>query len=274
MRDSGIKVVEVVPHQFKFEYQREALNLQDQVYEAIDKAEEDQNEQAIAKLEDVLGQAPDFIDAMYYYGLVLHDSGRYEEAKNVWQRVVDLGFKALPDTFSFGEDRLEYGWVENRPFLRCYQSLGMAHFMESQYEKALEIFENLLKMNPNDNQGIRGMLIEVAFVLNQPQKVLDVCSAFRDDALADTLYGRVLAELQLGHKENGRKYLEEAHEITPLVAEELLKKRHTRPKNMEEGMITIGGADEAFDYWERFGAFWKQTPGAIDFVREVVENTK
>jgi len=34
------------------------------------------------------------------------------------------------------------------------------------------------------------------------------------------------------------------------------------------GGITCGGADEAYDYWERVGKYWEKSVGALDFVKE------
>ena len=58
----------------------------------------------------------------------------------------------------------------------------------------------------------------------------------------------------------------------PLVAEELLKDRQKAVRSEIPGCITVGGADQAYEYWKSFGGFWKQTPGALDLLRQVREH--
>lgn len=61
--------------------------------------------------------------------------------------------------------------------------------------------------------------------------------------------------------------LAEAVQWLPLVARELTKKRHPRPRGLDPRRVTVGGADQAYYYWEDQGQHWKNTPGAISWVR-------
>jgi hypothetical protein len=85
------------------------------------------------------------------------------------------------------------------------------------------------------------------------------------------MYGRVLALYQLGQRDEAAAALDDAIEFLPLVAKELVKKRHRRPKNLHPDTITYGGADQAYVYWIEQGQHWKGTPGAIEFVRKRLE---
>lgn len=70
---------------------------------------------------------------------------------------------------------------------------------------------------------------------------------------------------------SAEKALRQAFTVLPLVAEELVKTRHARPRNMREGHYTVGGADQAWYYWQEAGEHWVQVPGAIKFVRELLK---
>jgi len=78
-----------------------------------------------------------------------------------------------------------------------------------------------------------------------------------------------LALLQLGRKQEAGQALKKAISEFPLVAKELLKKKHQLPKGMDMPYLTTGGPDEAYDYWQRLGAYWKETEGALDFLKEI-----
>ena len=89
--------------------------------------------------------------------------------------------------------------------------------------------------------------------------------------MPETLYGRALALFKLGRRREATIALKEAIEYLPLVGKELLKTRHRWPKTAWPGVITVGGADEAYDYWERWEQFWKEDPEALEWLREVMK---
>jgi hypothetical protein len=58
----------------------------------------------------------------------------------------------------------------------------------------------------------------------------------------------VLALFQLGRDPEAITALKEAMRWRPRVAAELRKTRHRRPQSSIPGSITMGGADEAYEY--------------------------
>lgn len=53
---------------------------------------------------------------------------------------------------------LRWGFVDNRPFLRCTQGYGLCLWRLGRWDEAARIFDWMLWMNPSDNQGIRFLL--------------------------------------------------------------------------------------------------------------------
>lgn len=51
--------------------------------------------------------------------------------------------------------KMEWGYLDNRAYLRAIQYLGDLYWDNGENEKAIELFRLLLKLNPNDNQGVR-----------------------------------------------------------------------------------------------------------------------
>jgi hypothetical protein len=49
-----------------------------------------------------------------------------------------------------------------------------------------------------------------------------------------------------------------------------VKKKYKKPKFMHPDRITVGGEDEAYEYWERNRAIWENVPGAIDWVKAIL----
>lgn len=59
--------------------------------------------------------------------------------------------------------------------------------------------------------------------------------------------------------------------VRPLVAREILADRHVEPERKHPGHITVGGADEAWEYWRMYGCYWYRSKLAMDLLREATD---
>ena len=181
--------------------------------------------------------------------------------------------KAFPKDFQVGKDRLEWGWLENRPFLRCLHGLALAKYEMGETEDGLKLSLDLLSLTPNDNLGARAMAQEALFKLCRVEEALRIAEKYPDDILPDTVYGRALALFKLGRRREANSALREAIECLPLVATELLKSKHRMPREARQDVFILGGADQAYNYWERSGRFWKESPAALEWLKETMRGT-
>ncbi|HYH83353.1 MAG TPA: tetratricopeptide repeat protein [Longimicrobium sp.] len=223
-------------------------------------------EKAAAEFRALLAIHPDDIDTLHHLALAVKYCGNDDEAIHHWTRAVGVGLSALPDSFYFGCDRLEWGSLPNRPFLRAYYGAALGLLEQGLPGEAATALWNLLDLNPRDNQGARLLLVRTYFGLRRPGDVLRVCERF-ETVDPELLFGRALALIQLGRLRDAEAAYAEAAEACPHVHDELLKTRHPRPAEMHPGYVTAGGADEAFSYWEAFGKHWKGTRGALAMAR-------
>jgi len=269
--EGTITVIQVGEHEWQFEYPRLSWDVMEEFHKALEHWRVGDVTTAEDMYLDLIDEYPEFIDVHHHLALLLGETGRGEEAFRHWQKVVDLGLGCLPKEFEMGRDLLPWLILENRPFLRAYHGLGLKYLARGKTERALDMFENILAMNPGDNQGVRALVVDCSFQLNRPQDVLAVCDRYPDDGMEQLMYGRALALYQLGRRDEAAEALDGAIEFLPLVAKELVKKRHRRPKGFHRDYITYGGADQAYTYWMEQGQHWKNTPGAIEFVMERME---
>jgi len=91
--------------------------------------------------------------------------------------------------------------------------------------------------------------------------------------MEQVVYGHALALFQLGREMEAQQTLREAIEFLPLVAEGLARSYHLLPRDLHPDRVTHGGRDQAYYYWQDQGQYWKNTPGAIEFVRGQVSGS-
>lgn len=91
------------------------------------------------------------LDAHAHLGNLEFDQ-RPERALLHYDIGVRIGELSLPSGF---EGVLVWGRIYNRPFLRCLHGYGLCLWRLGDPEEALRVFERILSLNPNDNQGVR-----------------------------------------------------------------------------------------------------------------------
>ena len=239
----------------------------DRLEEGIDWIDADPN-RAKSIFLGLIEEYPEHMDAYHHLALTLQQLGKDGEAFQAWKVAVDTALKFFPDHFSMEHDRLEWGFVENRPFLRLYHSYGLQLWDRGQTEDALEVFGVFVRLSPNDNLGARALAARCYLELKDPSGVLSICRQFKNDGMEHLVYGRALALFQLGKLKEAQKALGIATKCYPLIAAELLKTKHRKPKGVDQRRVTLGGPDQAYVYWQDHGKYWEETLGAIEFLRE------
>ena len=63
-----------------------------------------------------------------------------------------IGELSLGDSF---DGVLSWGWIDNRPFLRCMHGYGLCLWRLGRSNESAAVFERMLWLNPSDNQGER-----------------------------------------------------------------------------------------------------------------------
>jgi hypothetical protein len=56
---------------------------------------------------------------------------------------------------------LPWGWIDNRPFLRCMNGFGICLWRLARFDEAGRVFDRMLWLNPSDNQGVRFLIDQV-----------------------------------------------------------------------------------------------------------------
>jgi hypothetical protein len=97
------------------------------------------------------------LDAHAHLGNLAFDHAPKEAIRH-YEAGVRIGELSLGREF---DGVLPWGLVDNRPFLRCMQGLGLCLWRLGRTEDANALFDRMLWLNPSDNQGIRFLVGDV-----------------------------------------------------------------------------------------------------------------
>jgi tetratricopeptide (TPR) repeat protein len=116
-------------------------------------------EDRIRLAEEALGLWSDCADA--YNLLAEEKSESITEARFYFEKGVEAGARALGRK-AFKEDVGHFwGILETRPYMRARAGLAECLWRLGEEEQALDHYQEMLRLNPNDNQGVRDLLLSV-----------------------------------------------------------------------------------------------------------------
>ena len=189
--------------------------------------------------------------------------GRYREAVAAAERT--LG----PEIF---QDKVGSFWLitETRPYMEARKGLGDALWFIGQRREAVEHYTELLRLNPNDNQGIRDRLAPALVLLGDDEAAEELLEKYADDIGATVLFNRALVTFRRkGDGKAATKRLAEALDCNRHVPE-LLLDRLEMPDQLPDG-YQLGSVEEAVYYFLEAEEAWQQTPGALAWLEATVE---
>ncbi len=123
----------------------------DPILDAVDLADAGNVPAARKQLMALLAVDLRCLDAHAHLGNLRFDTFP-EAALRHYQIGKAIGELSLPPGF---RDLLPWGWIDNRPYLRCLHGCGLCLWRLKRQDEALAIFEDMLRRNPMDNQGAR-----------------------------------------------------------------------------------------------------------------------
>ena len=262
---------QVSENEWKFEFSKEKWKSDEKLDMAIEKMDSDPD---VAKriFSSLLNSYLYHFDAYQHLAIVLGHEKKYKGAMELRKIGVEFGFSLFPKKFDFNKDKLQWGWMENRPFLRLLHGLAVDYrYVLKDTKKESEIYEQLLKFDPEDHQGCRDLIVSCYLELELTDKVLELAKKYGKDFVSPAVpYAQVLTYLSLGKRDQAQSSMGHAINAFPYVAKQIVDKEHKKPKIDQdmEGYISVGGEDQAYYYWQEFGKYWESTEGAIAFVAE------
>jgi len=237
---------------------------QDIIYDAW---ETEDTKERIRLAKKALSIFPDCSDA--YNLLAEEDAKTIEEAKEYYEKGVQAGRRFLGEEM-FEEDYGHFwGYVPSRPYMRSRVGLMECLWKLGNHDEATDHAYEMLKLNTNDNQGIRYILIRYLLELGRYDELEEVMNRddYKDDCTAEWLYSRVLLTFERsGGSRTAQQQLRLALEFNKYVPDYLTGKKAV--PDILPASITIGGEDEAYCYAWAYKKSWERVSDAISWLKD------
>ena len=231
---------------------------QDLMYRAFDS----RGRRRIQLAKKALELCPDCADA---YVLLAEESPDPETAYPLFAQGVAAGERALGPTAFEEEAGRFWGSVRTRPYMRA--RCGLAGCLEDlgRRDEAVEHYRELLRLNPNDNQGVRDILLPLLLAGGRDADAGALLAQYADDITATWKYGWALWTFrQEGDSPAARERLREAVRANR-HAPQYLTGKTAIPDLLPDG-YSLGSPEEAMLCGDEMIEVWQETPGAIPWL--------
>ncbi len=237
---------------------------QDLIYEAL--------EQPLSKAKKTVKKAleldPDNAEAYNYLARKEKD---IDKAIKLYKKAIIAGENTLGLDFFKEEKGYFWGMIESRPYMRAKAGLANCLVIMNEIEKAIDIYDQMLELNPNDNQGIRYILSALYIKTNSFKKFNALNKKYEEYENAVSNFNIALSLFkQEKQSEKANKSLLNAHTQNPYVIDFLLGNKKM-PKNQPD-YIGVGDKDEALAYVFENYQIWEETTGAFEWIFHFMKN--
>lgn len=222
--------------------------------------EADSRKQRVKLAKRALEVSPDCADA---YVLLAGETARTaEEALSLYREGVAAGERALGERPFRDEVGCFWGLLETRPYMRARAGLAQSLWETGHRDEAVDHYWDLLRLNPNDNQGIRDLLMPCLIELGRDKDAERLYKRYKDNGMAVWRYSRALLDFRRhGGKAVACKSLDAALQQNPHVPGFVLG-RKKMPRYLP-GFYGYGDEQEAVLYCYGNRQAWLGTPGAL-----------
>lgn len=261
-QSSNLRVIETLLAKFGGEPHDNAIDAaQDIMYDAWGASD---RKRRIALAKKALELSPLCADA---YVLLAQETARdVDEAIDIYRRGVEAGERVIGKA-AFRDDVGQFwGLLETRPYMRARHGLAQTLWGKGLRDEAVTHYRDMLRLNPNDNQGIRYLLMDCLLVLGRDDDAAKLIKRYKEDGSAAWSWSRALLAFRKGGDcPESRSALSQAIGDNRHVAALLLGNKKM-PRQLP-AYVGMGDKNEAVAYVHGAAAAWVATPGALAWLK-------
>ena len=209
---------------------------------------------------EALEVCPDCADA---YVILAEQGGTLEAELDYYTKGIAAGKRALgAEAF---EEHVGHFWgvSETRPYMRARFGLAQSLEQTDRIEEAVEHYQELLRLNPGDNQGVRYLLMPRLLELDRDVEAARLLKESEEES-ANWMYARALLAFRLSGKSTAaRRELRAALRTNPHVPECLLQQEEFAPVPER---YSPGSPEEAMICAEELRPAFEKTEGSLKWL--------
>ncbi|MFZ2897979.1 MAG: hypothetical protein WA004_05125 [Saprospiraceae bacterium] len=244
------------------EIPEEELTPEDRAYDLVDEAWSSSAAKGQKLAMQALELWPDCISAYEYLSTIA-------KSKKQWLACIEKGVEIGQRLFGgkFLKENAGHFWgiTETRPYMRCLKSLAQFNAGEGNLSKAIVIWEDMLRLNPSDNQGVRYSLLPALLRQRDLKSYREYCEKHPEDTSPYNFNDALAAFMEKGANFSANRRLKTAAGSNPFIIPLLL---HDAPTYDMPGSYELGGPEEAQIYAHDAWQLWREIPGALAWLRE------
>ena len=239
----------------KREQAEEAL---DQGLDLLDQGQEEEAGHCFFKSIEI---DPTYADGYNHLGNIAWRKGDWNQAEGLYQKALEVAEPEVKGTPKGGF----WGILETRPYMRAIHGLGLTAWKQGHLDQAIDIFNRMLKINPNDNQGVRYLMGPIYHQMGNLEEAIRWYERNADDPYS--LYNHGLALIQQDKLERAARILIFAIFMNPYIAPMLLEEK--LPKS--DWFHTTGWAQPEYarEYLIDYGTWWEEEEAALVYLEEI-----
>jgi tetratricopeptide (TPR) repeat protein len=207
---------------------------------------------------------PACLDARMF--LALAAQGPKDELLEELQAIVAVGEADLGAEVFTENKGMFWGILETRPYMRVRSCLARELYRAGLLKEAIRHYEEMLKLNPNDNQGLRYPLLGHYLESHDLDGTRRLFAEYEGEAGAMFAWGRVLERYLAVNFSDALQALKHARKENAYV-EEFITGLRKLPK-IREDFYSPGDVTEAIACMDVIGAAWNKYPEAVQWLKK------
>ena len=205
-----------------------------------------------------LEENPNHVEA----NILLAESTRnVEQAAELFRHAKQIGKEQLGSQF----DELTgefWGFHETRPYMRACHGLASTLQKAGQTRESICEYQEMLRLNPNDNQGVRYELAPLLLTMNREAEAIKLLDQYREEA-AHWAYMKSLVEFRRsGNSSVAKRLMKSAFRSNPHVVAML---QSEEPLAYPES-YSLGSPEEAVICMNSLSDAWEESEGYVDWM--------
>ena len=196
--------------------------------------------------------------------ILAEQAGTLEEECQHYQRGLEAAERKLGPEFFAESVGHFWGIAATRPYMRTRLGLADSFAATGRVDEAIAHYQELLRLNPDDNQGVRYLLLPQLLAVGRDVEAARLLKQF-DEETANWAYARALLAFRLGGRcAASQRELDTAMRSNPHLPE-LLGSESPIPQPPH---YSLGSFEEACVAAQELRPAFRATPGALDWVLE------